>query len=163
MNAVAELTKLEGARDEPIKRVKPNSLQLAEFAYARYSVELPVGWSLDDVLDPDVWAHVAHKLDRNKSTNEPARTGAIIEIRTEDHAFYAELYVRAVREKALDVQLVSYHVLGPKVIASNDRFETRWNVGRRGFDIVRLSDKAVVAQGFPKKEDATAWIEQTAG
>lgn len=162
MNAVAELRRPEPR--EELKRIKPTNFQTSEFAFARYSVVLPVGWTLDDVLDPDAWAHVAHKLDRNKISNDPARIGTIIEVRTEDHAFYAELYVRAVRASALDV----WPILGPvRLGASQDKptgnFDVRWNVGKRGFDIVRTSDKVVVAQGLPKKEDAYAWIEQTAG
>jgi hypothetical protein len=159
MNAVAELT-----RQEQLKRVKPASLQMSEHAYARYSVVLPVGWDLDDVLDPEAWAHVAHKFEKTKLTNEPDRSGAIIEIRTEDHAFYAELYVRAVRNMALDVQAILGPVkLGPQAEKQTAGFDVRWNVGSRGFDIIRQADKVVVAKGLPKKEDAHAWIEQTVG
>lgn len=156
-----EVAKLSEPREE-LKRVKPTNFQTSEYAFARYAVLLPVGWTLEDVLVPEAWAHVAHKLDSNKVSKDPARTGAIIEVRTEDHAFYAELYVRAVRNMALDVQVV----LGPVVLGKEQKahanFDVRWNVGKRGFDIVRKSDKQIVATGIPKKEDAHAWIEKMA-
>lgn len=163
MNAVAEMTKPAKA-EEPPKRVKPTSFRAtSDYIFARFAIILPVGWILDDVLDPDAWAHVAHILDRNKITNEPARVGTLIEVRTEDHAFYAELYVRAVRDMALDVQVLQHVPLGPKVEKKSANFDVRWNVGKRGFDVVRKSDGAIVASGLPKKEDAYAWIDKIAG
>lgn len=158
MNAVAQTR-----REEELKRVKISSFQTSEYAFARYSTVLPVGWTIEDVLDPDAWAQIAYKLDKNKITNDPARVGAIIEVRTEDHAFYAELYVRAVRNMALDVQAVRYEPLGPQAAKLTGNFDVRWNVGARGFDVIRQSDKVVVAKGLAKKEDAYAWIEQTIG
>lgn len=158
MNAVAQTR-----REEDLKRVKISNFQTSEYAFARYSAVLPVGWTLDDVLDPDAWAQIAYKLDKNKITNDPARVGAIIEVRTEDHAFYAELYVRAVRNMALDVQAIRYERLGPKEEVQTAGFDVRWNVGRRGFDVVRKADGVIVADGLPKKEDAYAWIKKTIG
>lgn len=156
MNAVAQTR-----REEELKRVKPTSLQMSEHAFARYSVVLPVGWTLEEVLTPEVWAHVAHKFEKTKLTNEPDRSGAIIEIRTEDHAFYAELYVRAVRKMALDVDVIQFKAIGPKdeKPVSGD-YKPRWNVGAGGYDIIRHADGAIVgrASDFKLKEDALNYI-----
>lgn len=146
-----------------VKKIALSNFRASEFAYARYAVTLPVGWTLDDLLIPEAWAQVAHVLDKTPMTNEPPRVGTIVEVRTEDHAFYAELYVRAVRKMALDVQVT----LGPVLLGGEQKevkgnFDVRWNVGKRGFDIVRKSDKVIVADGLLKKEDALAWIEKTA-
>jgi hypothetical protein len=160
MNAVAEL---KPDPKEQVKRVKPTSLQMSEHAFARYSVVAPVGWTIEDLLDPEAWAHVAHKLEKTQLTNEPDRSGAIIEVRTEDHAFYAELYVRAVRKMALDVDVIQFKPLGPQTEKKTAGFDVRWNVGARSFEVIRQSDKEVVARALPKKEDAYAWIERTIG
>ena len=146
----------------PVKKIALSLFRSSEFAYARYSVTLPVGWTLDEILDPEAWAQVAHVLDRVPVTGEPPRVGTIIEVRTEDHAFYAELYVRAVRKMALDVQVISGPVTLGVEKKDPQKFDVRWNVGKRAFDIVRKSDRVIVADGLPKKEDAYAWIEKTA-
>ena len=36
---------------------------------------------------------------------------------------------------------------------------SRWNVGKRTFDVIRSSDRQIVSSGHKLKEDAQAWIE----
>lgn len=156
MTAVAKIQS-----DEPTKKVKRSTFQFAEHAYGRHSVTLPVGWTIDDVLSAEAWSEVAHLLDGNKMSNTQPQVGAIIEVRTQDHAFYAELYVRAVRKMALDVDVIQAKPLGPKAEnpVSGD-YKPRWNVGAGGYDIIRKSDGAIVgrASDFKLKEDALAYI-----
>jgi hypothetical protein len=164
MNETTELTRpVLQKREDPLKRVKPTALNAtSDYEYPRFAVTLPVEWTLEDVLDPESWAHVAYKLDANKTTKDPARVGTIIEVRTEDHAWFAELYVRAVRPNALDLAVLRHTNLAPEDKETGN-FHVRWNVGKRGFDVIRLSDKTIVASGLPKKEDAHAWIKETMG
>ena len=139
--------------------------QLAEHAYGRFSVTLPVGVAFDEVLKPETWSQISHRFMRNPASGEPDRTGAVIEVRTQDHAFYAEIYVRAVRGTVLDVGVIREPVyFGPKDIKTN-AYEVRWNVGKRGFDVIRTSDRTIVegAEKFPTKELAYRWIEDVAG
>lgn len=149
--------------EEPAKKIKQSAFQLSEHAYGRRSVTLPVGWTLTDILAPESWSEVAHQLVGNRLNGIPPQEGTMIEVRTQDHAFYAELYVRAVEKMALHVEVIQYKPLGPQESKDTGKFDVRWNVGRRGFDVIRKSDKQIVAEGLPKKEDAYAWIEQTAG
>jgi hypothetical protein len=147
---------------EPRKLLQRDFRQ-SEFANARMSVSLPVGWTFEDTLKPEFWVNVAHLFHKQPHTNEPDKAGAVIEIRTEDHAFYAELYVRAVQERGFIVATLREPVyFGPKKTAVPG-FKTRWNVGARGYDIIRLSDKEIVghAADFKVKEHALAWIEDT--
>ena len=137
---------------------------LLESAYATFSVTLPAGWTIEDALKPEFWALNCHKLSSNQFTNTPDLAGAKIEVRTEDHAFYAELYVRVVQERGLDVSILREPVyFGVKEIPDNDKFVARWNVGKRGFDIIRKSDREIVADGIKIKtrEAANEWIEKS--
>lgn len=145
-----------------VKQVKQATFAEIGQHYNRFSVTLPVGWTLDDALVPEAWAQIAGVLDRDKASNRPAQTGSIIEVHTQDHAFYAELYIRAVRAMALDVEVIAHKPLGPQDAKESVGFKTRWNVGAQGFDIIREADSVVVgpAKDFPKKEDALAWIEK---
>ena len=80
----------------------------------------------------------------------------------EDHSAYAELYVRAVQERGLIVALLGEPIyFGPKT-AEHAKFEIKWNVGKRGFDILRKSDREIVADGgkLKTREQAMAWIDR---
>ena len=162
-------------RDPPQFRIKDiqSMFQDSEFAYGRCSLTLPVGVTLDEALKPEAWVNVSHRFVRKPDTNAPDRTGAIIEVRTQDHAFYAELYVRAVRGTMMDVEVLTdedgnrrYFPLGPrKPVSDAMPYEIRWNVGKRGFDVIRKSDRVVVEGGekFPTRELALRWLDEVAG
>lgn len=159
MNATVEATRPE--KVEVPRRLLARNFLESEFAYADISVTMPVGHTIEDALKPEYWAHVAHRLQQNTVTGQPDRSGAIIRLRSEDHAFFAMLYVRAVRNDALDVALIGEPTFfGPKGAARSEAYEVRWNVGARGFDVVRKSDGAIVgrASDFKLKEDAIAYI-----
>ena len=125
---------------------------------------LPVGWTLEDAFKPECWVQVCHLLQREAATNTPDRAGAIIRLRTYDHAFYAELYVRAVQERGLLVGVLREPVyFGPREVPDTTKFEARWNVGKRGFDIIRKSDREIVADGtkIKTREMAQEWIDKS--
>ena len=106
--------------------------------------------------------HVASKFAKQPMTGEPDRAGAIIELRTEDHAFYARVYVRAVQERGLIVApLGEPTYFGLKAVRSKG-YRERWNLGKKGFDIIRLSDNVIVVDGdkIKTKDQAQAWIDE---
>ena len=117
-------------------------------------------------MQPEFWSHVCHMLQKQPVTNEPDRAGAIIELRTADHAFYAELYVRAVQDHGLVVELLGdIKTFGPKAVSGNgkaSKFEIKWNVGKRGYDVIRVSDREIIGDGhkLKTKEMALAWVEE---
>lgn len=137
----------------------------SEFAYARMSATISVDCKFEECLKPEFWSNVAHILRKNPATNTPDRSGAIIEVRTEDHSFYAELYVRSVHDQGLTVAVIKDPVyFGPAEVKSNV-FKIRWNGSKKGFDILRVSDNALVgdANNIKTKEDAQSWINGMKG
>lgn len=146
---------------EQLRTLPVRDFAISEYAYARFSAQLPAGVPFEDTLRPEFWVHVAHKLQKQPVTGEADKAGAIIEIRTVDHAFFAELYVRAVQDRGLVVSVLREPVyLGLKEVKSV-QFEVRWNVGKRGFDVLRKSDRQIVAEGLKTKEAAQDWINKT--
>ena len=139
------------------------------------------GMPFEEVFRPGFWGNVVHLFKKDIIAGGADRAGAIIHLRTEDHAFYARLYVRAVLERGLLVQCVGPSFdpktgkacpidlatggpwYGPTDLGI-ENFELRWNANKRGFDIVRKSDLQIVADGrnFPTRELAVEWIEKTA-
>lgn len=168
-------------RTEMAKTLKPSRFQAAEYTRAMFDAVLPADLDFDEVLKPGYWSNVVHLLKRNPIANEPDRTGALIHIGTDDHAFYGLLYVRAVLERGLIVQCIGpcidvktgkacpadLSTGGPwkgRTPIESDQFDLKWNLGKRGFDIIRKSDLQVVADGgnFPTREAAVEWINKTA-
>lgn len=144
-----------------VKVMKMSAFIGAEFAFGRFSAVLPVGDTIADAVKPEYWRDVAVKLSKNPFTGDPDKAGSIIEIRTVDHAFYAELYVRAVQERGLIVHLIREPVyFGPKQVKTG-AYEINWNVGKRGYDVIRKSDRSIVADGtkIKTKEQAQAWVD----
>lgn len=142
--------------------LKPTHFSGAEFAFATFSAVLPTGWTYEDALKPEFWVHVASKFAKNPMTGEADRAGAVIELRTEDHAFYARLYVRAVQERGLIVAPLGEPIyFGLKAIKSKG-YRERWNSGKKGFDIIRQSDNIIVVDGdkIKTREQAQAWIDE---
>lgn len=147
----------------PANKCPPSAFQEAEFAYARMSFVLPAGHTYEDILRPEYWSAVSHRLQK-RYENERDRRGAVIEVRSEDHAFYAELYVRAVLDAGLIVAPIRPPVsLMPDRTISAESLVAHWNLGKQGFDVVRCSDNEVVkdGNGFPTREKAEEWIRDT--
>lgn len=145
---------------EPYK-IRQNELYLVETARAMFDVSLPVGVPFEEALRPEFWSNVAHMFAKNPGDVRD-KAGAIIGIGSVDHAFYGQVYVRAVRERELVVATLMEPVyFGPKENTANDKYATRWNVGARGFDVLRESDGEIVGQAkdFPVKEDALDYIQ----
>jgi len=148
------------ARPE-LKKLQPGKLQQAEFAHARMAAELPFGWTIEDALKPDFWSNCAFKFKTDAISGRRDYSGSTIEVRTVDHAFYALLYVRAVENASLLVDLIDIKYFGPKEIKIPDGFELRWNDSTKTLEILRQSDREVVAAGIRTREAAQVWIDKT--
>lgn len=161
--------------------LKPGDFEESQYAFLDVSAKIPAGMPFEEVFRPTFWANVVHVFKKDIIANNPDRSGAIIHLRTEDHAFYAKLYVRAVLRnglivqcigpsfdpktgKACPVDLATGMPWGGMVDLDTDAFDLKWNSNRRGFDIIRKSDQQVVADGanFPTRELAVEWINKTA-
>lgn len=165
--AAESVTPARVMRPKQTFAVSPNRFQVSEYAYADFSATLPPGTKVEEILNPEAWVHVCHLLEKRPVTGEPELTGAIIAVRTEDHEFYLNLYVRAVPGKGLVVEILKPDAngvcwLGPRAV-TGEPFDVKWNIGKRGFDIIRNSDREIVADGaeIKTKEAAQEWIDET--
>lgn len=147
-------------KPEPLK-LPSSRLELAEVNRLRMAVTMPVGWKFEECLKPEFWSQVAYRFQKSFDNKKDWR-GRIIEIYTDDDAWYAEVYVKAVRERDIIVKVVTEPISLDAVSVNTAAYEVRWNVGKRAFDIVRLSDNEIV--GDAKSKDLAAeWIAKTTG
>lgn len=161
--------------------LKPGDFEESQYAYLDVSAKMPAGMPFEAVYLPGFWGNVVHLFKKDVISGGSDRAGAIVHLRTEDHAFYAKLYVRAVLERGLIVQCI-----GPSIDpetgkacpidlmtgmpwtgqrdAITTHLEPKWNGTKGGFDIVRKADLQIVADGskFPTLEQALEWINKTA-
>ena len=155
------------AQKAPAKELPPvlklSDFQYSEFSAARFNVWLPVGCKFEETLRPEFWAQCASKLQKQTVTSEPDKAGALIEIRTRDHNFYAELYVVAVRQHGLEVKVLREPVyFDAPEIPQDDQYRAQWNAAKSGWDIIRKSDSAVCGDGsnIKTRKAAKEWIER---
>lgn len=147
-------------RREPKKpTLMQKELQQAVHAFGRYAVVLRKGLTLENMLEPEFWAGVSHLFDSDPTTGGPDRSGAIIEVRNEEHSMYAELYVRAVQKNSMSVHVLRKESIGPKVVQTA-KYLYRFNRVNREWDVVRKSDGEVVFSD-KLKEKAAKWVEES--
>jgi hypothetical protein len=160
----AEKTKPAVAVDEEKRKILQKDFLQASFAFNRWSVTLPYGWDFTDCLDPEFWTNVAHLLAPNATNGQKSRIGDVIEIRTIDHAWYAELYVRAVRESALIVAVLRAPVQLVPVkgmeLPKGSKLDVRFNTSKAKYEVIRISDGSVIGEGFDLKETALNFVDR---
>jgi hypothetical protein len=172
------LTKLYHAVPE---MMRPGWIQETSYAFIDMSAQIPPTIKFSEVLKPGFWANVVHNFQRDSIAGRE-KSGAVVRIRTTDHSYYADLYVRAVLSNGLIVQCMGPSIdengkpcpinlqtgLPWKDEDAEDARETlsdedlflRWNVGKSGFDIIRRSDGIVIGDGsqFKTREAAQEFI-----
>ena len=158
---IPETVKVERAKKP--KALLGKDFQETVYGRGHFTITLPEGAAFEDALQQEYWVNVAHLFKSNPNTNSSDLAGSIIIVDSADRTFCGELYVRAVPDKGLVVGVYRKPVFfGPKG-GANPLFDTRWNIGDRGWDIIRKSDNEIVgpAKKFPIKEDAVDWINAT--
>jgi hypothetical protein len=142
--------------------------QAEEYVDRRYRITLPVGVPIENLFMPEFWVNIAPHLRRNPDADRKDQVSATITVVAEDNSFYLRLFVTAVRDAGVTVKVLKQDENGicwlvdPVARASEGTagYLVRYNVGARGFDVIRKSDSKVVshARENPTKEDALAWI-----
>lgn len=132
--------------------LNPRVVKLGEHVRAVHVVQVPAKVRLEDVMDPDFWAHCGWLF----------KTGDKVECRTIDNAWYADLMVASVGPLLVKMWLLHYVELGAPASASSrtaGEFAATWGGPVQRWRVVRLSDKAAIHVGEDTREAAEQWIE----
>ena len=135
------------------RAIPASALNKPGYMISEWSIILPEEYPFEDCLLPASWAHVASQFD--------ARFHHFITVLNDQHTFHARLYVRAVQPNQMIVHVIDPpQNFGPTNVEAIGALKPQWNVGKRGFDVVRVSDGMTVQDGsrFAVKEQALAWI-----
>jgi hypothetical protein len=111
------------------------------------------GVTVEDMLVPSFWAHVAKQL----------RPGDRIEAVGNDGSWFVELFVRSASGNDARVAVLRAVKLDQEVPAvESDDYEIKYR-GNAKWSVVRKSDKAVLIDGQDTKEQAAEWLAKHLG
>lgn len=131
-------------------KILKNRLTEAEFTRVVWTASPEQGTTLADMVKPEYWAHVAKYL----------KPGFRIEVMPEDGAWFAELYVRAVKEQAAVVHVLRAVTFDEAEPASADAqsYYAKFCGPVAKWRVMRKSDNHVMAEGLETRPQAEQWI-----
>lgn len=142
----------------PLKRrLMERQAAVASFKYNTWAVDLDEAQSLDDVMDSHFWASIAEKI-MGQDKTAPKGWGDLIQIRKRDTEQFLEVMVVSIGKGF--VKVVPLRGYEPKAVSEPETapLTTRWNPGKKCREVIRKSDKMLMASNFQTQEEAVAWI-----
>ena len=134
-------------------KILQSQLKQAEFVRTAYAATPEHGASVDDILVPEFWAHVAKQF----------KPGDRIEVKPDGADWLAELYVLKTDVHGLHVALLNKYDLVPAntapVVANDDEYEINFG-GAAKWRVIRKSDREVMVKGLGSKAECESWLAE---
>lgn len=140
----------EGNKEKrKIKPIIAPRIQFAEQVRHLYRVTLEEGQTLEDVLEPETWSHIAVQLQQFDR----------IEVVEETGAFYAELLVASCDRTSASVTVLVHKELAPSEVAEREAdVYPKWRGPIHKWCAIRKSDGAVLKSEMQDKGEALNYI-----
>ena len=122
--------------------ILPKDIKQADFNRTVHAAQPEPGTTLDEMLKPEYWSHIAKTL----------KQGDRIEVQDSGHSWFAELYVRSVTATDAKVTVLRHVVFDKPGLADAD-YEVKAR-GGAGWSVIRKSDKAVMFEKGQTRGDA---------
>ena len=137
--------------EKKTRKLHPSRFKVAQYATNRWTAIAEAGTTYEEILrSPSYWSHiVGNATSRLKPCD-------IIEVHTDDLAFYAELYVVAVGKLEASVCELRFTKLEKPAPLSVDEFYIQYAGPHHKHRIVRVSDGEPVDVGFGTEQEAAA-------
>jgi hypothetical protein len=133
--------------------MKTTKLIAAEFARTVYSVSVPSGTTVAEMLEPESWMHVASKL----------RPTDRLEIVPEDGAWFAEVFVVSAGKNWAKVQplrVIELREVEQRPADIKPEFEIKYGSAKTKFRVIRLKDNQIVRENFADYAAAAHWLSE---
>jgi hypothetical protein len=127
----------------------PNTLKVATSARNTWRLVLTDKQTYGELFQPETWLHVSRMMHR----------GDLIEAQPHDGAWFAKLRVVALDAGGATVGEVFRRDFDPVPPRDPSDFNIIWAGDRKKWQIVRKSDKAILADGLASEAVAKLWIE----
>ena len=155
---MTETTEASSNPSEAVKvkippKLTPDRFKSAEYTRNIFAITPAAGTSVEHLLRPEYWAHVASKLVPHTR----------IEAISEDNAWFAEYIVLSNGPTSANVKLLRYVSFEAKDLAqlsqsSESQFDIIWAGVKARHRVVRKSDKAIIKEGFSTRPEAITWL-----
>lgn len=143
------------ASAEPPKRaltVPADRVKDAEFQQHRWVANAEMGTTIEDVLKPDYFAHVAEMM----------KPYDHVEVRMDDGSWVAEVIVTACDRNWARVHLLWHHqlVLDTEIPVASVKYVVDWKGPQHQWCVLRKSDGAKMKTAYGSKEAALGWLRE---
>lgn len=128
------------------------NLMGAEFARQLFRAVPPENTKIEEMLDPEYWAHVARKFTPYD----------MVEVVPEDGSFYARLIVTSTGKLWAKMQKLEYVELSvKKAEPATDKYEPKYGGPSAKWRVVNKKDGSLISnESFQNKDEAEAYIEK---
>lgn len=134
-------------------KILQSQLKQAEFVRTAYAATPEHGASVDDILAPEFWAHVAKQF----------KAGDRIEVKPDGADWLAELYVLKVDVHGVHLALLNKYELSAvnkaPAVANDDEYEINFG-GAAKWRVIRKSDREVMVKGLASKAECETWLAE---
>lgn len=140
-----------------VTKMPDKNFGVGSFKFNRWSAELDESQTLQDALEPTFFAGLAGQITGHDKEGRKGR-GDIIEVRKTDSGLFAELIITEVAPGIVRTKLLRNQEPVVPEVPEDAPLTTRWNPGKKVHEVIRRSDKQVMAGDFQTKDNAVAWI-----
>jgi hypothetical protein len=127
-----------------ITPLKPSQLQLAQFGYQQFNVELPEQVSKEALIDPALWVHSATKMRLNDEVRIVDAGGTM----------WAKLIVTFANGHDVRLQLLEYRIFEEEEVPEVQEEHFVKLRGQQKWCIMKRGNPDPIIQGIATKHDA---------
>lgn len=131
--------------------VMPIRMQLAEQSRNIWCLTVPNGTTVQDMLNPGYWAHLARQL----------KPGDRVEVEPDNGTYFAELRVLDAGNqyaKMAVLREVTLESIEPSATISVPGHTVEWSGRHTKWRVIRESDRKVLKDSLASKADGYAWL-----
>jgi hypothetical protein len=134
--------------ETPVPKFKANDFGIASYKRSDWHLTLTEAHTMEHVSNPRLWGDLLGK---------PVR-GDTVEAFKPDTGEFAKFVITEAAPGFIKLGRIESFTPEVVVEIEDAGLETKWNVGKRAFDVIRSADKFVMQGGFQTKASAVAWI-----
>jgi hypothetical protein len=130
----------------------PGRMRLAEYDRQDWVANIEADVTVDEILVPEFWAHMAAQL----------KPYDHIEARAEKGEWVADLVVLGCDRTWAKVALKAKYNLTTKDVSLShaQKHTVEWKGPQHRWGVIRTSDSAMVKSGFQEKGEAALWMKE---
>lgn len=130
----------------------PHNFREAEYRRTEYLVTADQGTTIEDLLTPEYWSHVAGRL----------RVHDRVDVHAADGSWFVEMLVRSANRSGANLVVLHRHsfVAGAGVSTAEGNIDVRFRGATAKWSAIRKSDKKILIEGCDTEEEVRNWLKK---